>query len=178
MRERKRLAKVKSKITGIGSAKLNVGLISGGINTNVVPDKITMRVDRRLIPEENGARVERALVALIKRAGKRKGITVDCRRIILAQPLKPLKGIDRLVEALTRHGKREFRTRIGVKGVPLYTDARHYSAAGIPTVLYGAGPRTILDVNAHGANEHIRLNDLKAATKVVEATLRDLLRSK
>ena len=176
--ERKRLAKVKSKITGIGSAKLNVGLISGGINTNVVPDKITMRFDRRLIPEENGAKVERALIALIKRAAKRKGITVDCRRIFLAQPLKPLKGIERLVEALTRHGKREFRTKIGVKGVPLYTDARHYSAAGIPTVLYGAGPRTILDANAHGANEHIRLNDLKAATKVVEATLRDLLRSK
>ncbi len=62
--------------------------------------------------------------------------------------------------------------------MPLYTDARHYSAAGIPTVLYGAGPRTILDANAHGANEHIRLNDLKAATKVVEATLRDLLCSK
>ena len=52
--ERKRLAKRKSKQAGIGSPKLTVGLISGGINTNVVPDRIVMRLDRRLIPEENG----------------------------------------------------------------------------------------------------------------------------
>jgi succinyl-diaminopimelate desuccinylase len=176
--ERKRLGKHKSKQAGIGSAKLTVGLISGGINTNVVPDRIVMRLDRRLIPEENGAKVEKALIALIKRAAKGKGISVDCRRVILAEPLKPIAGIERLVEPLTRHGKSELKTKIAVKGVPLYTDARHYSAAGIPTVLYGAGPRSILEANAHGADEHIKLSDLKAATRVIEATLRDVLGSK
>ena len=72
---------------------------------------------------------------------------------MLAEPLKPIAGIERLVEPLTRHGKRELKAKIAVKGVPLYTDARHYSAAGIPTVLYGAGPRSILEANAHGADE-------------------------
>jgi succinyl-diaminopimelate desuccinylase len=176
--ERKKLKKIKSKSHGIGSPQLTVGLISGGINTNVVPDKIVMRLDRRLIPEENGLNVERALVALIKRAGKAKGIRVDCKRVILADPLKPIKGIEKLVEPLTRYGRRELKTKIDVKGVPLYTDARHYSVAGIPTVLYGAGPRTILDANAHGADEHLKIGDLKAATKVIEATLRELLTSK
>ncbi len=176
--ERKKLRKIKSKSKGIGSPQLTVGLISGGINTNVVPDKIVMRLDRRLIPEENGKKVERDLVALIKRAGKAKGIRVECKRVILADPLKPIKGIEKLVEPLTRHGRRELKTKIDVKGVPLYTDARHYSVAGIPTVLYGAGPRTILDANAHGADEHLKLSDLKAATKVIEATLRELLASK
>jgi len=173
--ERKKLKKKKSKSKGIGSPQLTVGLISGGINTNVVPDKIVMRLDRRLIPEENGKKVERDLIALIKRAGKAKGITVACKRVILAGPLTPIKGIEKLVEPLTRFGKRELKTKIDVKGVPLYTDARHYSVAGIPTVLYGAGPRTILDANAHGADEHLKLSDLKAATKVIEATLRELL---
>jgi succinyl-diaminopimelate desuccinylase len=174
--ERKKLKKKKSKSKGIGSPQLTVGLIYGGINTNVVPDKIVMRLDRRLIPEENGLKVKRDLIALIKRAAKGKGIRVECKRVILADPLKPIKGIEKLVEPLTRHGKRELKTKIDVKGVPLYTDARHYSVAGIPTVLYGAGPRTILDANAHGADEHLKLSDLKAATKVIEATLRDLLK--
>ena len=99
--------------------------------------------------------------------------------MILAEPLQAHPpASERLVEPLTRHGKRELKTRIAVKGVPLYTDARHYSAAGIPTVLYGAGPRSILEANAHGANEHIKLSDLKAATRVIEATLRDVLASK
>jgi acetylornithine deacetylase/succinyl-diaminopimelate desuccinylase-like protein len=181
-RERRRLRGRKSRQPGIGSPKLTVGLISGGINTNVVPDRIVMRLDRRLIPEEDGGKVEKALIALIKRAAKKsglgKGISVACRRVILAEPLKPVAGVERLIEPLQRHARRELRSRIPVKGVPLYTDARHYSARRIPTVLYGAGPRSILEANAHGADEHIKLSDLKAATRVIEATLRDLLRSK
>jgi acetylornithine deacetylase/succinyl-diaminopimelate desuccinylase family protein len=173
--ERRRLAKRKSKLAGIGSPKLTVGLISGGINTNVVPDRIVMRLDRRLIPEEDGGKVETALTALIKRAAKGRGISIECRRLILADPLKPIAGVERLVEPLQRHARRALKTTIPMKGVPLYTDARHYSARGIPTVLYGAGPRTILEANAHGADEHIKLSDLKAATRVIEATLRDLL---
>ena len=175
--ERKKLARAKSKTPGLGSPKLTVGQISGGFATNVVPDRVTLRLDRRLIPEEKGLAVEKTLVALIKRAGKRKGIAVDVRRIILADPLKPVKGVDTLVDTLVKHARRELKSRIAVKGVPLYTDARHYSARGIPTVLYGAGPRSILEANAHSANEHVKLSDLKAATKVIEATLRDLLKA-
>jgi succinyl-diaminopimelate desuccinylase len=175
-RERHRLTRRKSKISGIGTPKLTVGLISGGINTNVVPDRIVMRLDRRLIPEENATEAERRLIALIKAAvPKRRGISVECRRILLAEPLKPAPGLERLVEPLLRNARRELKTRIPVKGVPLFTDARHYSARGIPTVLYGAGPRTLLEANVHGADEHIKLSDLKAATRVVAATLREML---
>ncbi|HWV52169.1 ArgE/DapE family deacylase [Pseudorhodoplanes sp.] len=175
--ERKRLNRIKSKSPGIGSPKITVGLISGGFATNVVPDRVVMRLDRRLIPEEKGTKVERELIALIKRAGAGKGIKVECKRVILAEPLKPRPGVRKIVETIQRHAKRELKTAIKEMGVPLYTDARHYSAAGIPTVLYGAGPRSILEANAHSANEHIKLSDLKAATKIVEATLRDLLKA-
>src|SRR3546814_2387891 len=64
---------------------------------------------------------------------------------------------------------------VGAKGVPLYTDARHYTAAGIPTVLYGAGPRSIEEANAHRADERLPLDDLHKATEVVALTLYDLL---
>jgi acetylornithine deacetylase/succinyl-diaminopimelate desuccinylase-like protein len=62
--------------------------------------------------------------------------------------------------------------------VPLYTDARHYAAAGIPTILYGAGPRSILEANAHAADEHLQLSDLHAATEIVALALADLLASR
>lgn len=174
--ERKKLAKSKSKTPGIGSPTLNVGLIEGGINTNVVPDLVTFRLDRRMIPEENGRKVEPKLIALIKRAGSGKGITVDVKRVLLAEPLKPVKGIYRLVEPLQRHARAILGVSVRPTGVPLYTDARHYAERKIPTVLYGAGPRSILEANAHRADEHIRLKDLEAATRIIEATLRDLLK--
>jgi hypothetical protein len=47
--------------------------------------------------------------------------------------------------------------------VPLYTDARHYAAAGVPIILYGAGPRTIEQANAHRADERLELADLRRA---------------
>ncbi len=59
--------------------------------------------------------------------------------------------------------------------MPLYTDARHYSAHGVPIVLYGAGPRTIEEANAHRADERLYLPDLHKATEVVALTLLDLL---
>ncbi len=36
-----------------------VGLISGGINTNVVPDRVVFRLDRRIIPDEIPGAAER-----------------------------------------------------------------------------------------------------------------------
>lgn len=175
--ERKRLAKVKSATPGIGTPKLNVGLISGGINTNVVPDLVTLRLDRRLIPEENGRKVERELIALIKKAGSRKGIKVEVKRVLLAEPLKPIKGTERLVEPLQRHASAILKQKVKPTGVPLYTDARHYAAHKVPVVLYGAGPRSILEANAHRADEHVRIKDLEAAIQIVTATLRDLLKA-
>lgn len=59
--------------------------------------------------------------------------------------------------------------------MPLYTDARHYSAAGIPTVVYGAGPHTLLEANGHRADEKLKLDDLYRATEVVAQCLHDLL---
>lgn len=174
--ERHRLEAVKSGQKGIDSPKLTVGLINGGINTNVVPDRVTFRVDRRLIPEESGAAVEDQLRALILAAApEQDGIEVECRRIMLAEPLRPIEGADRLVKAIQIPAEAILGEPVEATGVPLYTDARHYSEAGIPTVLYGAGPHSILEANAHGADEHLQLSDLRAATEIVALALKDLL---
>jgi acetylornithine deacetylase/succinyl-diaminopimelate desuccinylase family protein len=177
--ERRRIAERSSEIAGIGSPKITVGVIQGGINTNVVPGEVRMKIDRRIIPEENGEEVEASLRALIEKAATaHPGVTVEMKRIILAVPMKPAAGIDKLVAALKTNAERELGTEIEVKGVPLYTDARLYSERGIPTVLYGAGPRTLIEAGGHAADEHVQLSDLKAATKVIAGAIRDLLKVK
>ncbi|UPG74620.1 ArgE/DapE family deacylase (plasmid) [Roseomonas gilardii subsp. gilardii] len=173
---RKGLAAKTSAIAGIGSPQLTVGLIKGGINTNVVPDRVTLRLDRRMIPEENPAEAEAELRRVIADAAAAfPKARAEVRRILLAEPLKPLPGGDRLVEALCRHASQVMGEPITAKGVPLYTDARLYAAHGIPAALYGAGPRTIEDANAHRADERLPLSDLRKATEVVALTLADLL---
>jgi acetylornithine deacetylase/succinyl-diaminopimelate desuccinylase-like protein len=170
------LARRRSGTPGIIAPTLNVGLIKGGINTNVVPDQVAFRIDRRIIPEENSAEVEAGLRELIAAAGaNHPQINVDVRRLLLADPLKPQPGSERIAAAIARHARRILGVEVPVTGVPLYTDARHYAAAGIPVVLYGAGPRSILDANAHAADENLRLDDLRAATKIVALAVADLL---
>ena len=66
-------------------------------------------------------------------------------------------------------------TAVTPHGVPIYTDARHYALAGIATVAYGAGPRSVVEANGHRADERLVLDDLKKATTVVTLTLYDLL---
>ncbi|MBA2675694.1 ArgE/DapE family deacylase [Ramlibacter sp.] len=167
---------VRSRVPGIDHPYLNVGRIEGGTNTNVVPGKVMFKLDRRMIPEENPVEVEAALRKLIdETAAQMPGIRVDVRRLLLANALKPLPGNEPLVRAIQQHGRAVFGVDIPAMGTPLYTDVRLYGEAGIPGVIYGAGPRTVLESNAKRADEHIVLDDLRGATKVVARTLFDLL---
>jgi acetylornithine deacetylase/succinyl-diaminopimelate desuccinylase-like protein len=167
---------VTSGVAGITHPYLNVGQIEGGTNTNVVPGKVVLKIDRRMIPEENPAEVEATLRRVITEAvAGRPGVRVDIKRILLAHSLKPLPGNQPLVDALCRHASEIFGEPIGASGTPLYTDARLYCEQGIPAALYGCGPRTVLESNAKRSDEHIELEDLRRATQVVARTLFDLL---
>ncbi|MDB5944673.1 MAG: N-acetylornithinase [Ramlibacter sp.] len=168
--------KVTSAVPGITHPYLNVGRIEGGTNTNVVPGKVTFKLDRRMIPEEVPAQVEANVRRAIEEAAAGfPGITVEIKRLLLANSMKPLPGNKPLVEAIRKHGREVFGVDIPAMGTPLYTDVRLYGEAGIPGVSYGAGPRTVLESNAKRADEHLVLDDLRRATKVVARTLRDLL---
>ena len=167
---------VTSKVAGITHPYLNVGRIEGGSNTNVVPGKVVLKLDRRMIPEEDPATVEAQVRHVIADAAAEvPGVTVEIRRLLLANALQPLAGNAPLVEALQRHGEHVFGEPIPISGTPLYTDVRLYGEAGVPAAIYGAGPRTVLESNAKRADEHLSLDDLRRATKVVARTLFDLL---
>jgi succinyl-diaminopimelate desuccinylase len=167
---------VTSKVPGITHPYLNVGRIEGGTNTNVVPGRVSFKLDRRMIPEENPVEVEAAIRRVISEAAASCfGITVDIKRLLLAHALQPLPGNQPLVAALQRHGEVVFGEPIPTSGSPLYTDVRLYCERGIPAVIYGAGPRTVFESNAKRADEHVELEDLRRATKVIARTLLDLL---
>lgn len=166
----------RSAVAGIGSPTLNIGLIEGGINTNVVPDRVTFKLDRRMIPEEDPVEVEASLRRLIADAlPVQDGLSVDVRRLLLARALRPLPGHERLVAALQAAAADVNGEALPATATPLYTDARLYGEAGVPIVLYGAGPRSILEANAKRADENLVLDDLRTATRVVARTLGTLL---
>jgi succinyl-diaminopimelate desuccinylase len=174
--------KITSQVEGISHPYLNVGQISGGTNTNVMPGKVVFKLDRRMIPEENPTEVEASIRQTIEDAAKTfhpprggKQLKVDIRRLLLARAMVPLAGNKPLVEALQKHGAHIFGEPIPAVGTPLYTDVRLYVERGIPGVIYGAGPRTVLESHAKRADERVQLEDVRRATKVVARTLLELL---
>lgn len=174
--QNRRYEEITSQVPGIRHPYLNVGRIEGGTNTNVVPGKVMLKLDRRMIPEENPAEVEADIRRVIADAAALcPGITVEIKRLLLANSMKPLPGNRPLVEAIQKHGEQVFGEPIPAMGTPLYTDVRLYAEAGIPGVIYGAGPRTVLESHAKRADERLDLEDLRRATKVIARTLRDLL---
>jgi acetylornithine deacetylase/succinyl-diaminopimelate desuccinylase family protein len=173
---------ITSQVEGITHPYLNVGQISGGTNTNVMPGKVVFKLDRRMIPEENPAEVEASIRQTIDQAARSfnpprggKQLTVNIKRLLLANAMVPLPGNRPLVEALQQHGSEVFGEPIPAVGTPLYTDVRLYVERGIPGVIYGAGPRTVLESHAKRADERVQLEDVRRATKVVARTLLDLL---
>lgn len=173
---------VSSKVEGIAHPYLNIGQISGGTNTNVVPGKVVFKLDRRMIPEEKPAEVEAALRRTIADAAASfqpprggKTLKVDVRRMLLAHAMAPLAGNRPLVQAIQQHGQALFGEPIPALGTPLYTDVRLYVERGIPGVIYGAGPRTVLESHAKRADERLDLQDLRRATQVMARVLFDLL---
>jgi acetylornithine deacetylase/succinyl-diaminopimelate desuccinylase family protein len=172
---------VKSEVEGITHPYLNVGQITGGTNTNVIPGTVTFKVDRRMIPEEDPVEVEASLRRSIEQAAASfqpprggRDIKVAIRRLLLSRAMQPLAGNQPLVEALQKHAETVFGEAIPVLGTPLYTDVRLYVERGIPGVIYGAGPRTVLESHAKRADERLDLEDLRSATKVVARSLLDL----
>ena len=165
-----------SAVEGITHPYLNVGMIEGGTNTNVIPGRVTFKLDRRMIPEENPADVEATLRRVIADvAATVPGVTVEVKRMLLANAMKPLAGNQPLVDAIQNHGQAVFGEPIPALGTPLYTDVRLFCEAGIPGVIYGAGPRTVLESHAKRADERLDLEDLRRATKVIARSLSDLL---
>jgi len=117
---RKSYGMIRSRIPGIRSPTLVVGLIRGGINTNVVPDNVVFRIDRRIIPEENAAEVEAKLQLDIEAAARKwPAVKVTMKRILLAAPLVPIAGQEKLIAALQWHGQKIMGEPLRTHGVPI-----------------------------------------------------------
>jgi acetylornithine deacetylase/succinyl-diaminopimelate desuccinylase-like protein len=136
----------------------------------------TWPVSRTLIPEQDPSAVEADVRPVIDDAARGfPGIRVEIKRLLLARAWQSSPGSAELVRTLQEHAQAVFGEPIPTSGTPLYTDVRLFGGAGVPAPIYGGGPCTVVESNAKRADEHLVLEDLRGATKVVARTLFELL---
>lgn len=149
----KQLAKRKHPL--LGNPTVSVGAIRGGTQANVVPDRCEIIIDRRTLPGETQAGVERELNAFLKRIpGARLGNfkTNEC------WPMETNPALPLVKQFLDQAGQRK------PLGVDFFCDAAILGAAGIPCVVFGPGDIA----QAHTVDEWIDLKSLEQATAQLE----------
>ena len=173
---RKDYSKIRSKVKGIGSPSIVISQVQGGESPRSVAGRTLINIDRRLIPGEDPTRVENELTTLIGTSVVQvPGVLCKVRRKGLSQAMVPHKGTAKLVEAFQRHAQDILGAPLETGGTPLDTDGRHYSNAGIPTVLYGVGPKNPGEANISGPDEVLSLDGLRRSTELLTVVLSDLL---
>src|SRR3954447_19953901 len=154
----------------LNQSTATISMIEGGVKTNVIPDRCTIHVDRRILPGETPEGVVAEVRAIAERAiAGVPGLRVETseprgRQAIEADPDSP---VSRALQAATRHIGKE----VVLTGFFAGTDGKHFAAKGIPTLIMGPGdPAT-----AHTPNEWVGIDEVLEATKLYALTALALL---
>jgi len=109
----------------LGTASVHASTIAGGGEWSTYPDRCRVDVERRTLPGETPAEVEQELRALLPENGA-------VRVVFVREPLAT--AVDEpIVELLLQAAGTE------LVGLPFWTDAALYAAAGAPSVVFGPG---------------------------------------
>ena len=146
----------------LGLPTINVGVICGGLQPNIVPDRCVITVDRRTLPGETEAGVKREIMRFL-RTKKLRAHIADKK----LAPALPLETDHKLPLV------RQFLKSVGQSrsvGVHFFCDAAVLSAGGIPSVVFGPG-----DVaQAHTVDEWISIAELERAKNLLVKFLSSL----
>ncbi len=142
-----------------GPPTLSVGTIRGGLSVNTVPDHCTIELDRRLPPSEDPLAAQQHVIQYLAE-------NADSIRMTHDAPLMSSGGLtDRdnaeLAQTLIA-AARGITDQCRTLGVPFGTNAAAYSAANVPTVVFGPGSIE----QAHTADEWISLDELEKSVEI------------
>jgi acetylornithine deacetylase len=135
----------------LGTGSLHCSLIDGGQEFSSYPARCRLTGERRTLPGETRADLERDLRELLVRAGS----GAELRMLVDREPFA-VDADEEIVALVTRHAGG------GLIGLPFWTDASLLAAAGIPTVLYGPAGE-----GAHAAVEWVDLPSVERVRDVL-----------
>lgn len=146
----------------LGRPTINVGMIRGGTQANIVPDRCEILIDRRTIPGEKEPATRREIMRFLKQHGC--AATMVNNKTASCWPLETDIRLPLVQAFMSSAGQ----TR--PLGVDYFCDAAILGAGGIPSVVFGPGNIA----QAHTADEWIALSSLERATRLLFQFLRNL----
>jgi acetylornithine deacetylase len=151
----------------LGSGSLHASLISGGQELSSYPERCTLEIERRTLPGESAADVERELhelLALAREAEPRLG--TELRMGLVREPFEIDPSAD-IVATLRAAAAPTLGAEPEIVGHKAWMDAAFIAAAGIPTVVFGPTGE-----GAHAIEEYVELESVQQVAEIVIETAR------
>lgn len=148
----------------LGPGNLHGSLISGGTEESTIPDRCTLTVERRTLPGETLASLERdidELLASTRPADSR--FTTAARTVLLREPMETPHDAAIVRALLAATG-----SEASLSPMSYWADSAYLSAAGIPTVLYGPEGE-----GAHADVEWVSLSGTRTAASALTTLVSD-----
>jgi len=166
----------RSTIPGIERATITVTSLHAGDVQGVTAGSAELGIDRRVTPEES---LDDALAELrtVLGAVDAADCTVTLEPSLVVPALTPVEGQAELAALIQSSAHEVLGSEIPLSGVPIFSDARWFGNAGIPTVMFGAGPADLTEARGHAADENVRIDDVIAASHILAESLVSLLGS-
>lgn len=149
-----------------GQPTLSVGVISGGLSVNTVPDACTIEIDRRVTPLETTQAAYEHVLKYLQDAPEIDFPVENEPPFLQGEPL-PDQENGPLAEQLQATVNELFGS-CDIVGVPYGTDASKIAKAGVPSVVFGPGSIE----QAHTADEWLSLDELSRASEAYYAFAR------
>ncbi len=155
-----------------GAAKCTMSILNAGTKENVIPESLTLILDRRMNPDETIEAVKQEIEHILKRLAATDpefSATLEITRLYEAAEISPehpyVNLLAREIETVTGH-------KTEIWGTPYSTDVRNFiNDAGIPAVTFGPGDIA----NAHAFNESIEIDDLVKGATILRRMAEKLL---
>jgi acetylornithine deacetylase/succinyl-diaminopimelate desuccinylase family protein len=151
----------------VGSPTINVGVIQGGAQVNIVPDECFVEIDRRLIPGETLSEVQHRYEMLPETLRKQfPDLDVSQSPLISDWPMET--STDAEIVRIACGVLKDAQLDPEPVGVPFGSDASKLVRIGVPSIVLGPGS---ID-QAHTADEFVPADEVVKAAGLYEQIIR------
>ena len=150
----------------VGRGSVHASLIEGGVELSSYPARCAIGLERRTVPGESAASVEREIATLLDSCREADPeLEAEARTLLVREPFEVpadaeiVTAVRQAAASVTGAGEPE------VVGVSFWADSAFIAAAGIPTVVFGPGGE-----GAHALEEWVSISDTEVVTRTLIAT--------
>jgi acetylornithine deacetylase len=148
----------------LGRGSVHASVIEGGVELSSYPARCVVGIERRTLPGESGADIEREIEELLDRCRSADPDLSAAQRTLLVREPFEVEPESELVRIVSESADPVIGARPTIAGASYWADAAFIASAGIPTVMFGPSGE-----GAHALEEWVSLADTEAVARTLTA---------